>query len=58
MTKVVTMTLYALLNIHFLMSHIMDTKKCKYVGFSTLPTLSLCFFEQRNGGSWCGTLAH
>jgi hypothetical protein len=58
MTKVVTMTLYALLNIHFLMSHIMDNKKRMYVGFSSLPTLSLCVFRQRNGGSWCGTLAH
>lgn len=35
----------------------MDKNNVMYAGFLTLSTLSLCVFEGRKGGSWCGTMA-
>ena len=38
----VNTTLYALLNIHFLLSYIMNNNSWMYAGWNVLPTLSLC----------------
>jgi len=42
MNERVKTTLYALLNIHFLMSYIMNNNSWMYAGLNVLPTLSLC----------------
>lgn len=48
----------ASLNINILNSYIMNKKKMMYAGFINSPTLSLCVFKQRNGGSWCSAMAY
>ena len=58
MKKLVISTLYALLNIHFLMSYIMNNNSWMNAGLTPLPSLSLCVFFGGASGSWCGRMAY